>query len=154
MYGLGVFLYVIFLTLGWVLMVYTLNFYYLAYHSRNNVRHERKRRQKVDLPTNLPVVTIQLPLYNEKYVVKRLIDAVCRMEYTKDRFQIQVLDDSDDDTVDLIRTIVEGYRFKGFDIVHVKRKDRIGDKVVALKECIKNAKGEFVAIFDADIMTP
>jgi cellulose synthase/poly-beta-1,6-N-acetylglucosamine synthase-like glycosyltransferase len=154
MYGLGVFLYVIFLTIGWVLMVYTLNFYYLAYHSRNNVRHERKRRQKVDLPTNLPIVTIQLPLYNEKYVVKRLIDAVCRMDYPKDKFQIQVLDDSDDDTVKLIRSIVDEYRFKGFDIVHVQRKDRAGYKAGALKEGIKNAKGEFLAIFDADFIPP
>lgn len=154
MYGLGPSLYVIFLTIGWILMVYTLNFYYLAYHSRNNIRHERKRRQKVDLPTNLPVVTIQLPLYNEKYVVKRLIDAVCRMEYPKDKFQIQVLDDSDDDTVDLIRSIVDEYRFKGFDIVHVRRKDRIGYKAGALKEGIKYAKGEFVAIFDADFVPP
>jgi cellulose synthase/poly-beta-1,6-N-acetylglucosamine synthase-like glycosyltransferase len=154
MYGLGVFLYVIFLTIGWVLMVYTLNFYYLAYHSRNNVRHERKRRQKVDLPTNLPVVTVQLPLYNEKYVVKRLIDAICRMDYPKDRFQIQVLDDSDDDTVDLIRSIVDEYRFKGFDIVHQQRKERTGYKAGALKEGIKNAKGEFVAIFDADFIPP
>jgi cellulose synthase/poly-beta-1,6-N-acetylglucosamine synthase-like glycosyltransferase len=154
MYGLGAFLYVIFLAIGWVLMVYTLNFYYLAYHSRNNFRHERKRRQKVDLPTNLPVVTIQLPLYNEKYVVKRLIDAVCRMDYPKDKFQIQVLDDSDDDTVDLIRSIVEEYRFKGFDIVHVQRRDRTGYKAGALKEGIKYAKGEFVAIFDADFIPP
>ena len=103
MYGLGAFLYVIFLAIGWILMAYTLNFYYLAYQSRNNIRHERKMRQKVELPTNLPVVTIQLPLYNEKSVVKRLIDAVCRMDYPKDKLQIQVLDDSDDDTVDLIR---------------------------------------------------
>ncbi len=154
MFGLGVFLYVIFLGIGWVLMVYTLNFYYLAYHSRNNIRHERKRHQKVALPTSLPVVTIQLPLYNEKYVVKRLIDAVCRMDYPKDKFQIQVLDDSDDDTVHLIRSIVEEYRFKGFDIVHVQRKDRRGYKAGALKEGIKNAKGEFVAIFDADFIPP
>jgi cellulose synthase/poly-beta-1,6-N-acetylglucosamine synthase-like glycosyltransferase len=154
MYGLGIFLYITFLTIGWILMVYTLNFYYLAYHSRNNIHHERKRRQKVALPANLPVVTIQLPLYNEKYVVKRLLDAVCRMDYPKDKFQIQVLDDSDDDTVDLIRSIVDEYRFKGFDIVHVQRKDRSGYKAGALKEGIKNAKGEFVAIFDADFIPP
>jgi cellulose synthase/poly-beta-1,6-N-acetylglucosamine synthase-like glycosyltransferase len=154
MYGLGAFLYVIFLAIGWILMVYTLNFYYLAYHSRNNIRHERKRRQRVDLPTALPVVTIQLPMYNEKYVVKRLIDAVCQMDYPKDKLQIQVLDDSDDDTVDLIRSIVEEYSFKGFDIVHVRRKDRIGYKAGALKEGIKYAKGEFVAIFDADFIPP
>src|ERR687894_265945 len=154
MYGLGAFLYVIFLAIGWVLMVYTLNFYYLAYHSRNNFRHERKRRQKVELPTNLPIVTIQLPLYNEKYVVKRLIDAVCKMDYPKDRLQVQVLDDSDDDTVDLIKSIVDEYRFKGFDIIHVRRKDRTGYKAGALKEGIKDAKGEFVAIFDADFIPP
>jgi cellulose synthase/poly-beta-1,6-N-acetylglucosamine synthase-like glycosyltransferase len=154
MYGLGAFLYVIFLAIGWILMVYTLNFYYLAYYSRNNIRHERKRRQRVDLPTALPVVTIQLPMYNEKYVVKRLIDAVCQMDYPKDKLQIQVLDDSDDDTVDLIRSIVEEYSFKGFDIVHVRRKDRIGYKAGALKEGIKYAKGEFVAIFDADFIPP
>ena len=154
MYGLGAFLYVIFLALGWILMIYTLNFYYLAYYSRNNFRHERKRRQKVELPTNLPIVTIQLPLYNEKYVVKRLINAVCEMDYPKDRLQIQVLDDSDDDTVDLIKSIVDEYKFKGFDIVHVRRKDRTGYKAGALKEGIKHAKGEFVAIFDADFIPP
>lgn len=154
MYDLGAFLYVIFLAIGWILMVYTLNFYYLAYHSRNNFRHEKKRRQKVDLPTNLPIVTIQLPLYNEKYVVKRLIDAVCKMDYPRDRLEIQVLDDSDDDTVDLIRSIVEEYRFKGFDIVHIQRKDRTGYKAGALKEGIKHAKGELVAIFDADFIPP
>jgi cellulose synthase/poly-beta-1,6-N-acetylglucosamine synthase-like glycosyltransferase len=154
MYGLGAFLYVIFLAIGWILMVYTLNFYYLAYHSRNNIRHERKRRQKVELPTTLPIVTIQLPMYNEKYVVKRLIDAVCQMDYPKDKLQIQVLDDSDDDTVDLIRSIVDEYTYKGFDIIHVRRKDRIGYKAGALKEGIKYAKGEFVAIFDADFIPP
>src|SRR5919109_4703954 len=154
MYGLGAFIYIIFLAIGWILMVYTLNFYYLAYYSRNNVRHERKRRQKVALPINLPVVTIQLPLYNEKYVAKRLIDAVCRIDYPKDKFQIQVLDDSDDDTAGLIKSIVEEYRFKGFDIVQVHRKDRTGYKAGALKEGIKNAKGEFVAIFDADFLPP
>jgi cellulose synthase/poly-beta-1,6-N-acetylglucosamine synthase-like glycosyltransferase len=154
MYGLGVFLYVIFLAIGWILMIYTLNFYYLAYYSRNNFRHERKRRQRIDLPKNLPMVTIQLPLYNEKYVVKRLIDAVCKMDYPKDKLQVQVLDDSDDDTVDLIRSIVDEYRFKGFDIIHVRRKDRTGYKAGALKEGIKHAKGEFVSIFDADFIPP
>jgi len=154
MYGLGAFIYIIFLAIGWILMLYTLNFYYLAYYSRNNISHERKRRQKVNLPTNLPTVTIQLPLYNEKYVAKRLIDAVCRMDYPKDRFEIQVLDDSDDDTVSLIRSIVDDYKFKGFDIVHVQRKDRRGYKAGALQEGIKYAKGEFIAIFDADFIPP
>ena len=154
MYGPGAFLYLIFLTIGWILMVYTLNFYYLAYQSRNNIRHERKRRQKIEIPSNPPVVTIQLPLYNEKYVAKRLIDAVCMIDYPKEKFQIQVLDDSDDDTACLIKSIVDEYRFKGFDIVHMHRTDRSGYKAGALKEGIKDAKGEFVAIFDADFIPP
>ncbi|TLY01710.1 MAG: glycosyltransferase [Thaumarchaeota archaeon] len=154
MYGPGPFLYVIFLMIGWILMLYTLNFYYLVYQSRNNIRHNKKIRQKTELPTNLPVVTIQLPLYNEKYVAKRLIDAVCRTDYPKDKLHIQVLDDSDDDTVDLIKSIVDDYRLKGFDIVCMHRTDRSGYKAGALKAGMKHAKGEFVVIFDADFIPP
>ena len=154
MYGPGPFLYVIFLMIGWILMLYTLNFYYLAYQSRNNIRHNKKMRQRSELPANLPVVTIQLPLYNEKYVAKRLIDAVCRMDYPKDKLHIQVLDDSDDDTVDLIKSIVDDSRFKGFDIVLTHRTDRSGYKAGALKAGMTQAKGEFVAIFDADFIPP
>ena len=140
--------------IGWILMLYTLNFYYLAYQSRNNIRHNKKMRQRSELPANLPVVTIQLPLYNEKYVAKRLIDAVCRMDYPKDKLHIQVLDDSDDDTVDLIKSIVDDSRFKGFDIVLTHRTDRSGYKAGALKAGMTHAKGEFVAIFDADFIPP
>ena len=154
MYGPGPFLYVIFLMIGWILMLYTLNFYYLVYQSRNNIRHNKKIRQKTELPTNLPVVTIQLPLYNEKYVAKRLIDAVCRTDYPKDKLHIQVLDDSDDDTVDLIKSIVDDYRLKGFDIVCMHRTDRSGYKAGALKAGMKHVKGEFVVIFDADFIPP
>ncbi|HJS83220.1 MAG TPA: glycosyl transferase, partial [Nitrososphaera sp.] len=124
MYGPGPFLYAIFLMISWVILIYSINFYYLAYMSRNNVRYERKRAEKIELPTSLPIVTIQLPLYNEKYVGRRLIDAVCRIDYPKDKLEIQVLDDSDDDTIDLIASIVDEYRFKGFDIVHIHRTDR------------------------------
>jgi cellulose synthase/poly-beta-1,6-N-acetylglucosamine synthase-like glycosyltransferase len=154
MYGPGPFLYIVFLMIGWILMVYTLNFYYLAYQSRNNSRHEKRMRQQIGLPSNLPVVTIQLPLYNEKYVAKRLIDAVCKMDYPKDKLHIQVLDDSDDETMDLIKSIVDEYRFKGFDIVHMHRTDRSGYKAGALKEGTKHVKGDFVAIFDADFVPP
>ncbi|MEW6605404.1 MAG: cellulose synthase family protein [Thermoproteota archaeon] len=140
--------------IGWILMIYTINFYYLAYQSRNNSKHAKKMRQKVELPAVLPVVTVQLPLYNEKYVAKRLIDAVCKMDYPKDKMHIQVLDDSDDDTADLIKSIVDDYRFKGFDIVHMHRTDRSGYKAGALKEGMKHVKGEFVAIFDADFIPP
>ena len=154
MYGPGAFLYTIFLMISWVILIYSINFYYLAYLSRNNVRYERKRREKIELPTNLPVVTVQLPLFNEKYVARRLIDAVCRLEYPRDKLEIQVLDDSDDDTIDLIRSIVDEYRFKGFDIVHICRTDRSGYKAGALKAGLKSSKGEFIAIFDADFIPP
>lgn len=140
--------------ISWVILIYSINFYYLAYMSRNNVRYERKRREKIDLPVNLPPVTIQLPLYNEKYVVRRLIDAICRIDYPKDKLEIQVLDDSDDDTEDLIRSIVDEYRFKGYDIVHIHRTVRSGYKAGALKAGLKSSKGEYVAIFDADFIPP
>jgi cellulose synthase/poly-beta-1,6-N-acetylglucosamine synthase-like glycosyltransferase len=156
MYGPGGFLYVIFITVAWILMIYTLNFYYLAYQSYNNIRHERRKLQKIDLPPtlSLPVVTIQLPLYNEKYVARRLIDSVCNMDYPKDKLEVQVLDDSDDDTVDLICSIVDEYKSKGFNILHIRRTDRSGYKAGALKEGMKYAKGEFIAIFDADFIPP
>src|SRR5918911_3387985 len=156
MYGPGGFLYVIFITIVWILMIYTLNFYYLAYQSYNNIRHEKRRHQKIELPspTLLPTVTIQLPLYNEKYVASRLIDTICNMDYPKDKLEIQVLDDSDDDTVELIRSVIDEYKFKGFDIVHMHRVDRSGYKAGALKEAMRYAKGEFVAIFDADFIPP
>lgn len=140
--------------ISWVILIYSLNFYYLAYMSRNNMGYERKRRRHTELPASLPRVTMQLPLYNEKYVARRLIDAVCNIDYPKDKLEIQVLDDSDDDTIDLIRSIVEEYRFKGFDIVHIHRIDRPGYKAGALKAGLREAKGEFVAIFDADFIPP
>lgn len=140
--------------ISWVILIYSINFYYLAHMSRNNLSYERKRREKIDLPAELPTVTIQLPLYNEKYVARRLIDAVCRIQYPKDKLEIQVLDDSDDDTIDLIRSIVDEYQFRGFDIVHIHRTDRTGYKAGALRAGLKSSKGEFIAIFDADFIPP
>ncbi len=151
MYGPGPFLYVVFIIVSWIIMLYTLNFYYLAYHSK--AKRQKHKAMEIS-PASLPNVTIQLPLYNEKYVARRLIGAVCAIDYPKDKMQIQVLDDSDDDTVDLIRSIVDEYSFKGFDIEHVRRADRKGYKAGALKEGMKTATGEFIAIFDADFIPP
>ena len=85
--------------------IYTLNFYYLSYQSRHNQKHEKLRYENIQLNQDnaLPVVTIQLPLFNEKYVARRLIDAVCKLDYPKHKLQIQVIDDSDDETVELIK---------------------------------------------------
>lgn len=97
-------------------------------------------------------VTIQLPLYNEEYVVKRLIDSVCKIDYPKDLLEIQVLDDSTDETVDIVNKLVNIKKDEGFDICHIRRKDRKGFKAGALKEGLKLAKGELIAIFDADFV--
>jgi cellulose synthase/poly-beta-1,6-N-acetylglucosamine synthase-like glycosyltransferase len=100
----------------------------------------------------VPVVTVQLPLFNELYVAKRLIDAVCALEYPKDKLEIQVLDDSTDETVDLVRRTVSQYQSLGYDVKHIHRTDRSGYKAGALKSGLETARGEFVAIFDADFV--
>ncbi len=97
-------------------------------------------------------VTIQLPLYNEQYVAERLIDSVCKIEYPKELLEIQVLDDSTDETVKIVEHLVNKKIEEGFDIKHVRRKDRKGYKAGALKEGLKSAKGELIAIFDADFV--
>jgi cellulose synthase/poly-beta-1,6-N-acetylglucosamine synthase-like glycosyltransferase len=97
-------------------------------------------------------VTIQLPLYNELYVVERLIDSVCEIDFPKDRMEIQVLDDSTDETVNLVARKVAEKKALGFDILHVRRTNREGFKAGALKEGMKTATGEFIAIFDADFI--
>jgi cellulose synthase/poly-beta-1,6-N-acetylglucosamine synthase-like glycosyltransferase len=98
------------------------------------------------------MVTIQLPMYNEMYVAERLIDAICEMDYPKDKLEIQVLDDSTDETVDVVAKVVKQKKKLGFDIHHVRRTNRSGFKAGALKEGLKSAKGKYVAIFDADFI--
>lgn len=98
------------------------------------------------------VVTIQLPLYNELYVVERLIDAVCAIDYPKDKLEIQVLDDSTDETVEVAAKIVEEKKKQGFDISYIHRENRKGYKAGALKEGLAIAKGTYIAIFDADFI--
>jgi cellulose synthase/poly-beta-1,6-N-acetylglucosamine synthase-like glycosyltransferase len=102
--------------------------------------------------TEYPSVTIQIPLYNEMYVVNRLIDSIIRMEYPKDKLEIQVLDDSTDETTQIISLHIQSYLQDGFDIKHIHRTNRKGFKAGALKEGLEVAKGEFVAIFDADFI--
>lgn len=115
-------------------------------------------RHKYKLPTPkgtlavLPRVTIQLPVYNEMYVVERLIDSVCRIEYPADKYEVQVLDDSTDETCGLARACVERWKQKGVDICYIHRDDRSGFKAGALENGLHLAKGEFVAVFDADFV--
>jgi cellulose synthase/poly-beta-1,6-N-acetylglucosamine synthase-like glycosyltransferase len=107
----------------------------------------------------LPFVTIQLPIFNEQFVIDRLIDAVCKLDYPRDRFEIQLLDDSTDETTGVARDIVERYArgFAGMEaqpIVYLHRSNRHGYKAGALDKGLDVARGEFVAIFDADFVPP
>ena len=100
----------------------------------------------------VPNVTIQLPLYNEKYVVERLIDQILKIEYPKDKLEIQVLDDSNDETLNIVKNKVNSEREKGFNITHFTRNENIGFKAGALQAGMQVIKGEFIAIFDADFL--
>jgi cellulose synthase/poly-beta-1,6-N-acetylglucosamine synthase-like glycosyltransferase len=106
------------------------------------------------LPPELPVVTVQLPLFNELYVAERLIDAVAALDWPRDRLQIQVLDDSTDETARLCRARVEALVARGFDAQHLHRRDRRGFKAGALGEGLVHARGELVLILDADFVPP
>lgn len=103
-------------------------------------------------PEEVPFVTIQLPVYNEMYVMDRLLENIALMDYPKDKLEIQVLDDSTDETVETTCQHVEKLKATGLDIQHIRRTDRSGFKAGALKEGLKIAKGEYIAIFDADFL--
>ena len=109
---------------------------------------------KFDLsnPNEIPFVTIQLPVYNELYVMERLLDNISKIDYPKDKLEIQVLDDSTDETTMIVEQKVNEWTSQGIDISHICRKDRLGFKAGALAEGLKTAKGEFLAIFDADFL--
>jgi len=102
--------------------------------------------------TEAPHVTIQLPIYNEFYVIERILGAVEKIEYPLGKLEIQVLDDSDDDSCDLTKRLIAKIKSKGLNIVHLKRDNRIGFKAGALKEGLEKSKGEFIAIFDSDFV--
>ena len=102
----------------------------------------------------LPHVTVQLPMFNEALVAERVIEAACAIEYPRDRLEVQVLDDSTDETRQIARAAVQRLRQAGHDIVYLHRENRVGYKAGALAEGTRVAKGEFVAIFDADFIPP
>ncbi len=137
-----------FLSLSILFIFGSHGFIMIYYHRKyKSVKHKAKDDFKADA-----VVTIQLPLYNEQYVVERLIQAVCEIDYPKERLEIQVLDDSTDETVDIVARAVEQKQREGFDIKHIHRENRKGFKAGALKEGLKSARGEYIAIFDADFI--
>ncbi|MBC8046860.1 MAG: glycosyltransferase [Fimbriimonadaceae bacterium] len=134
------------------LMQLSLAIHYLKY--KKNLK-EHPENIEMEIPEGkYPFVTVQLPIYNELYVIERLIDAVCEFDYPKDKFEVQVLDDSIDETVELVAKRVAEWKEKGINIIQLRRigNDRKGFKAGALQEGLKTAKGEFIAIFDADFV--
>src|SRR5438105_2038954 len=121
---------------------------YLYYRYRDN------KPRAAGAFADLPAVTVQLPLFNEMYVVERLLDSVAQIRYPRDRFQIQVLDDSTDETREICRRKIAELALSNpeLDIEYVHRIDRSGFKAGALDNGLRTAKGEFVLIFDADFL--
>jgi cellulose synthase/poly-beta-1,6-N-acetylglucosamine synthase-like glycosyltransferase len=117
-------------------------------------RHRGQDPAQPPEPEIWPVVTVQLPVYNELNVVNRLVNAVARLDYPRDRLHVQVLDDSTDETTRLVRRRVAHYRAQGLDIEFLHREDRRGFKAGALAQGLETARGELVAIFDADFVPP
>ena len=117
-------------------------------------KNEKSNAPKFDLsnPKEVPFVTIQLPVFNELYVMKRLLKNIAKIDYPKDKLEIQVLDDSTDESVETTAKHIKKIQEKGIDIQHIRRTNRQGFKAGALKEGLAIAKGEFIAIFDADFL--
>ncbi len=132
-----------------VLFIYGLNFFHLTF-----LAFKAKVEPCPQMPEPLPKVTVQLPVFNERYVARRLIRAAARLKYPGEKLEIQVLDDSTDETVNIVQAEVEHHRAQGVNIVHVHRKNREGYKAGALGEALRSAKGDFIAIFDADFLPP
>ena len=135
-----------------VLSFYGIHRYQLVY------RYYKNRKNAMHGPEShfaeFPSMTVQLPIFNEQFVVDRLLQACCSLDYPADKLEIQVLDDSTDSTVEAARAAVELYHSLGHNIVYIHRVNRHGFKAGALDEGLRVATGEFVAIFDADFVPP
>lgn len=141
-------LYFSILTLLAILGVYRLRMVYQFWRYRN-IKPQPMRAFAAD---EMPPITVQLPLFNELYVVERLLGSVTQLDYPRHLLEIQVLDDSTDETVGIASAAVEKYKAEGFDIQYIHRTDRTGFKAGALENGLKLAKGKLVAVFDADFM--
>jgi cellulose synthase/poly-beta-1,6-N-acetylglucosamine synthase-like glycosyltransferase len=133
-----------------ILFAFGINFFYLTYLALHN-HHETPAEPDSEF---LPRVTVQLPFFNELYVAKRLVNAAARLDYPADLLEIQVLDDSTDETSVILQQLVHKLRASGIDIEYLHRFERVGYKAGALAEGLLHARGEFIAIFDADFIPP
>jgi cellulose synthase/poly-beta-1,6-N-acetylglucosamine synthase-like glycosyltransferase len=140
----------LYLVITLLLFAYNINYYYFIYLA---IQYNRRPAETdISFSGPLPKATVQLPIYNELYVVERLINQVALLDYPRELFEIQVLDDSTDETTQLIEKVVRKIKAQGIQIEHIHRTDRSGYKAGALAEGLKKASGEFIAIFDADFM--
>ncbi len=142
-----------------VVLLYALAILFVLFHSLfdahlifHYLRSSGKKTKTAHNENFSPFVTIQLPVYNEMHVVERLIDAVAAIDYSKDKLEIQVLDDSTDETSEIISRKITLLRQQSISIQHIQRKSREGFKAGALKHAMSLAKGEFLAVFDADFL--
>ncbi len=142
-----------------IVVLYALAIAFVFFHSLfdahlifHYLRGSGKRKTKPFSEADAPFVTIQLPVYNERHVVERLIDAVAALDYPADKFEIQILDDSTDETSELIRQKVDVLTKQNITISHIQRNNRDGYKAGALKHGLSVAKGACIAIFDADFV--
>lgn len=136
-----------------IIFAYSLSQLNLLFNYLRAQRHEDDApKYNLKDPDQTPIVTIQLPVYNELYVMERLLDNIALLEYPKEKLEIQVLDDSTDESFQTTKSHIARLKDKGLDIKHVSRTDRSGFKAGALKEGLKVAKGEYIAIFDADFL--
>ena len=147
--GFDVFILIPYLAILTILAIFGIHRYHLVFLYLKN-----KNRKTVPpgMFETLPRVTVQLPIYNEMYVVERLVEAACRIRYPKELLEIQILDDSTDGTNEIAAECTERLRAEGFDIHHIRRTNRKGFKAGALENGLTTATGKFIAIFDADFI--
>ena len=138
----------IYLLALFVVGIFSLEAAYLIY---NYLKKKNEKVKNAEM-SDLPFVTVQLPIYNEIYVAESLIDSVCALEDPKEKLEIQILDDSTDETIKISNDLVNKYKASGFNIELIQRVDRVGYKAGALRNGLVSAKGEFIAIFDADFI--
>lgn len=135
-----------------LLAAYGAHRYWLVYLYYKNKKN--RTTEAAEKFAELPRVTVQLPIFNEQFVIERLLESICKLDYPKDKLDIQVLDDSTDETVAVARNLVERYAALGHPVTYIHRTNREGFKAGALANGLTTAKGEFVAIFDADFTPP
>jgi cellulose synthase/poly-beta-1,6-N-acetylglucosamine synthase-like glycosyltransferase len=137
-----------------VLFVFGLNLLYLTVRAIRLAHPAAAQPPSQEWKGPLPFVCVQVPIYNERYVVERVLDAVCALDWPHDRFEVQALDDSDDDTTEIIAARLDHWRRQGIRVAHLRRRSRTGFKAGALAFGLNRTEAPFIAIFDADFVPP